>query len=330
MSNSLLVTGVAGFIGFHLARRLLSEGKVVVGIDSLNDYYDPQLKRDRLNQLLELGLIFRQIDLTDWKNIQALFQEHQFETVVHLAAQAGVRYSKTNPHAYVASNIDGFLNILEGCRHFNIRHLLYASSSSVYGANREMPFSTDQKTDRPVSLYGATKKANELMAHSYSWMYGLPATGLRFFTVYGPWGRPDMALYLFADAIIEQKSLQLFNYGQMNRDFTYVDDIVEGISRLLPLTPTGSTGEAAAHRVLNIGSHNPVALERFLELIEQAVGRKALVEKLPMQSGDVASTFAEVSDLETLTGFRPSTSLEQGIENSIAWYLEYRKLRART
>lgn len=323
----VLLTGVAGFIGYHLAQRLLNQGVTVIGVDCLSDYYDPQLKRDRLELLLAQGLEFRKLDLSVNQDTQNLFREFGFEQVIHLAAQAGVRYSKTNPHAYTSSNIEGFLNILEGCRSVGSRHLLYASSSSVYGSNRKLPFSTQDLSDTPVSLYGATKKANELMAHSYAWMYGLPCTGLRFFTVYGPWGRPDMALYLFASAILEDRPLSLFNHGKMMRDFTYVDDVVESLVRLLPSPPSGQPGEVAPVQVLNVGNHSPVQLREFLRLIEEKLGKTAQVELLPMQSGDVEATYAEVSELQAQVDFRPDTALAEGIDRSLSWYLDYRRKR---
>jgi len=325
-NSPLLVTGCAGFIGFHLCQRLLREGRTVHGVDSLNDYYDPQLKQDRLKQLLEAGIFFQKLDLSNKEATQALFDGAAYKRVVHLAAQAGVRYSKTNPHAYIAANLEGFLNILEGCRHNGIEHLIYASSSSVYGANRKLPFSTKDSTDIPVSLYGATKKANEMMAHSYAWMYGVPTTGLRFFTVYGPWGRPDMALYLFASAILENRPIELFNYGKMQRDFTYVDDIVEGIVRLLPKHPEAGELQAPAH-VFNIGNNNPVELGQFLRIIEDAIGKKAEVQLMPLQAGDVVATYADIAELEAYVGFRPDTPLEQGIQRSLSWYQNYRRLR---
>ena len=324
--QNLLVTGCAGFIGFHLCQRLLREGQTVVGVDNLNDYYDPQLKSDRLKLLLDLGLKFEKLDLSESPTVRGLFDRYPFNRVVHLAAQAGVRYSKTNPHAYTAANIEGFLNMLEACRHNTIEHLIYASSSSVYGANQDLPFSIRDKADRPVSLYGATKKANELMAHSYSWMYRVPTTGLRFFTVYGPWGRPDMALYLFANAILEGRPIELFNFGKMKRDFTYVDDIVEGIIRLIPKSPEPEA-ESAPARIYNIGNNNPVDLGDFVQIIEESLGKKATIELKPLQSGDVVATYADVSELEDFVGFRPDTPLRQGIQRAIAWYLEYRQQR---
>lgn len=328
MSAVILVTGAAGFIGFHLSKRLLSDGHTVVGVDNLNDYYDPQLKADRLQQLVELGLEFSRGDLAELEFCRHLFATHRFSRIVHLAAQAGVGYSKINPHAYMRSNLVAYLNLLECARELgsDLEHLIYASSSSVYGTNRVLPFTTDEITDTPVSLYGATKKANELMAHSYAWTYGLPMTGLRFFTVYGPWGRPDMSLYLFASAILESRPIQLFNYGKMRRDFTYVDDVVEGIARLLPLPPQPGDGRAPA-AVYNIGNSSPIDLTTFVGLIEEALGKKAVVELEALQVGDVVETFADVQPLERLVGFRPSTSMEVGVRRCIDWYLEYRRQR---
>ena len=324
--NPLLVTGCAGFIGFHLCQRLLQEGNPVVGVDSLNDYYDPQLKRDRLALLEQAGLQFHHLDLSESAPTSVLFAEHRFQRVVHLAAQAGVRYSKTHPHKYSASNLEAFLNILEGCRACQVEHLIYASSSSVYGANRKMPFSAGDRTDRPVSLYGATKKANEVMAHSYSWMYGIPVTGLRFFTVYGPWGRPDMALYVFAKAILENRPIEIFNHGNMMRDFTYVDDVVEGIVRLL-IKPPQATQEEAPYNIFNIGNNHPIGLLDFVHIIEETLGKKAEVQLKPLESGEVVSTYADIAELEAYVGFRPDTPLEKGIQQSLSWYLDYRKHR---
>lgn len=324
--DPVLVTGCAGFIGFHLCHRLLEQGGSVVGVDCMSDYYDVQLKRDRLARLQAGKFKFLPIDLADKALSEKLFEDFTFQSVVHLAAQAGVRYSKTNPHAYSSANLEGFLNILEGCRSQRVAHLLYASSSSVYGANQKLPFSVHDKADLPVSLYGATKKANELMAHSYSWMYGLATTGLRFFTVYGPWGRPDMALYIFARHILENQPIQLFNYGKMRRDFTYVDDVVEGLVRLLSNPPTGSAGQAPA-RLFNIGNSSPVELADFVRLIEENLGKKAQVELCPLQAGDVVETYADTADLEALVGFRPNTPLEVGIQRAMTWYLDYRRQR---
>ncbi|MGE0492763.1 MAG: NAD-dependent epimerase [Vulcanimicrobiota bacterium] len=329
----ILVTGCAGFIGFHLCLRLLHEGHQVVGVDSLNDYYSVQLKRDRLALVQQAGLEFRLLDIANRQSVAELFEYHRFDTVVNLAAQAGVRYSLVNPHAYVDSNLTGFLNILEGCRHCPVEHLVYASSSSVYGANTQMPFATHQPTNHPVSLYGATKKANEMMAHAYASMYGLPSTGLRFFTVYGPWGRPDMAMFIFARAISEGRPIDVFNDGRMRRDFTYVDDVVEGIVRLLskpPLTDPGwdslnpnPATSAAPYRIFNIGNNQPVELGYFIELIEKALGKKAERRLLPLQAGDVPATYADIDALQDLVGFRPRTSIEEGIDKTLTWFKEY-------
>lgn len=327
MSNTpILVTGCAGFIGYHLCARLLKENFKVLGVDNLNDYYDPQLKKDRLQLLLNAGLQFLPLDLSQKNDSKTLFQEHDFQSVVHLAAQAGVRYARTQPHAYTASNIEGFLNVLEGCRVQNCEHLIYASSSSVYGLNQKLPFSTEDLTDRPASLYGATKKSNELMAHSYSWLYGIPTTGLRFFTVYGPWGRPDMSLYIFAKAILEDKPVQLFNHGEMKRDFTYVDDIVESIIRLIPKPPESRPHSPRA-QLFNIGNNRTVELKHFLQTIENHLGRKAVVDLQPMQAGDVLETLADVGPLERYVDFKPSTPLEEGIARALDWYLDYRARR---
>jgi UDP-glucuronate 4-epimerase len=335
-AEPILVTGAAGFIGFHVAQRLLREGRVVIGLDNLNAYYDPKLKQARLAELEKFqGFRFVKCDLADRDGIGSLFAEYRFAHVVHLAAQAGVRYSLTDPHAYIDSNLVGFLNILEGCRQVQSRHLLYASSSSVYGANTKMPFSTAENVDHPLSLYGATKKANELMAHAYAHLFDIPATGLRFFTVYGPWGRPDMAMWLFTDAIRAGRPIKLFNHGKMRRDFTFVDDVVEAIVRLIGKPPQGNSawsGEApdpassyAPWVVYNIGNNNPVDVIEVVRLIEEAVGRKAVCEHLPMQPGDVPATFADVSALESLIGFRPSTSIGEGVRRFVAWYDAYCK-----
>jgi UDP-glucuronate 4-epimerase len=330
----ILVTGAAGFIGFHLSKALIAKGADVVGLDNINDYYDVGLKLARL-KLLEANPEFRfvKMDLADREGVAGLFKEERFDAVVNLAAQAGVRYSLVNPHAYTESNITGFLNILEGCRHNKVGHLVYASSSSVYGANTLMPFSVHHNVDHPVSLYAATKKANELMAHTYSSLYGIPTTGLRFFTVYGPWGRPDMALFLFSKAILEGKPIDVFNYGKMQRDFTYVDDIVEGVSRLIDHVPTGSAEWSGArpdpgtsyapYRLFNIGNNNPVELMHFIEVLEKELGRKAQKNLLPSQAGDVPATYADVEDLTRAVGFRPATSIEEGIKRFVAWYRAY-------
>ncbi len=337
LQNPILVTGAAGFIGFHVARRLLQDGHQVVGFDNLNPYYDPKLKQARLAQLSDqAGFTFVEGDLAHQASVQKLFADHGFSRVVNLAAQAGVRYSMVNPQAYGDSNLTGFLNILEGCRHAEVKHLLYASSSSVYGSNAALPFSVHQNVDHPLSLYAATKKANELMAHSYAHMFGLPTTGLRFFTVYGPWGRPDMAMWLFAEAILAGKPITVFNHGEMQRDFTYVDDIVEAIVRLIPqapkpdpafstLTPDPGTSHAP-YRVFNIGNHQPVKLMELVGLIEKALGRKAEIIKAPMQQGDVPATFADVANLQALVDFKPSTPIEDGVNRFIAWFRSYHGL----
>lgn len=327
----ILVTGAAGFIGMHTALRLLERGDTVVGIDNLNDYYDPQLKLDRLEQLKpHAGFSFEKMDLADRPNIEALFTREKFDRVVHLAAQAGVRYSITNPHAYGESNLIGFLNILEACRHNQIQHLVYASSSSVYGGNTKMPFSESDSVDHPVSLYAATKKANELMAHTYSHLYGLPTTGLRFFTVYGPWGRPDMAYFSFTKNIIEGKPIQVFNHGRMKRDFTYIDDIVDGVVATLDRTATADAafdrsapnpGTAQApFRVFNIGNNSPVELGTFIETLENSIGQQAIKEYKPMQPGDVEATYADVDSLKRWTGKEPMVNLTDGINRFVAWY----------
>jgi UDP-glucuronate 4-epimerase len=334
----ILVTGVAGFIGMHVARKLMYRGDAVIGIDNLNDYYDPSLKHARLSQLdTHPNFRFEKLDVADRPCISALFGRENFDYVVHLAGQAGVRYSLQNPHAYVDSNLVGFVNILEGCRHHDVRHLVYASSSSVYGGNTKIPFSETDPLDHPISLYAATKKANELMAHSYSYLYGLPTTGLRFFTVYGPWGRPDMAYYLFTKAILDGESINIFNQGRMQRDFTYIDDIVEGVLRVLdkPAMPNLNLDMAypdpfcsdAPYRVYNIGNHQPVELMTFIETIEDCLGIKANKNLLPMQAGDMVATFAETSLLRNEFNFVPSTSLQQGIGEFIDWYLTYHDIR---
>ncbi len=324
--QTILVTGAAGFIGFYVARQLLAEGRNVTGLDNLNNYYDPALKQSRLDILRQDSRFsFVQADLADRPSIEQLFAKHRFALVVHLAAQAGVRYSIDHPHAYADANLVGFLNILEGCRHHECRHLVYASSSSVYGANAKLPFSVDDKTDHPVSLYAATKKANELMAHSYSHLYRLPTTGLRFFTVYGPWGRPDMAIFGFAKAIIEGRPIKLFNHGKMRRDFTYIDDVTRVTSRLVDHVPKGSEAGAPA-RVYNVGNNRPEELMHVVAVLEKALGRTAVKEMLPMQPGDVMETFADVGDLMRDVGFRPQTSIEDGIRNFVAWYRDHYKV----
>ena len=329
MSNqAILVTGAAGFIGFHVARRLLAEGRVVVGLDNLNDYYDPALKRARLDILRgEPRFAFEQINLADRASMERLFAEHRFARVVHLAAQAGVRYSIDHPHAYVDANLEGFVNVLEGCRHHGCSHLVYASSSSVYGANTKLPFSVDDKADHPVSLYAATKKANELIAHSYSHLYRLPVTGLRFFTIYGPWGRPDMATFLFTKAIAEGTPIKLFNHGRMRRDFTHVDDAARAVVRLVDLAPRdGGEGPGAPARIYNVGNNHPEELLHVVEILERELGRAAVKEMLPMQPGDVTETFADVAELMRDTGFRPQTSIEDGLADFVAWYRDYYRI----
>jgi len=330
----ILVTGAAGFIGFHVAQRLLRDGHAVHGVDNLNDYYDVTLKEARLRVLQENpNFTFHRIDLADADPVAALFAAHPPEYVVHLAAQPGVRYSLVNPRAYTASNIEGFLNVLEGCRHHGVKHLVYASSSSVYGLNTALPFSVHHNVDHPISLYAATKKANELMAHTYSHLYRIPATGLRFFTVYGPWGRPDMALFLFTKAILVGTAIDVYDQGRMKRDFTYIDDIVEGVVRVMgrPAAPdpawSGSAPDSATscapHRLYNIGNHSPVGLLRFIEILESCLGRKAALRLLPLQPGELPVSYAEVADLSREFGFEPSTPLEAGIQRFVAWYREY-------
>jgi len=330
----VLISGAAGFIGFALARRLLEAGRAVVGIDSINNYYDPSLKQARLAVLRQFdNFSFHKLDLADREGTEVLFRNGKFGPVVHLAAQAGVRYSLDHPHAYLDANLSGFLNVLEGCRHRRTEHLVFASSSSVYGANTHLPYSVRDNVDHPISLYAATKKANELMAHAYSHLYGLPTTGLRFFTVYGPWGRPDMAMFIFAKAIAEGQPIKLFNHGRMRRDFTYVDDVVEAVERIIPRAPTKTDAppggaldpatSTAPWRIYNIGNNRTVEVSRVVELLEQEFGRKAKVELLPMQPGDVLETCADVDDLMRDIGFRPSTALEQGVRNFVAWYRDY-------
>ncbi|CAN5800918.1 NAD-dependent epimerase [soil metagenome] len=349
----ILITGTAGFIGFHVAKRFLAEGEEVIGLDSINDYYDVNLKYDRLkqcgvdhqlvtyNELVKSssypGYSFMQLKLEDRENLQQLFADQKFDVVINLAAQAGVRYSLTNPYAYIDSNITGFINILECCRHNKVSHLAYASSSSVYGANETVPFSTSQVVDHPISLYAASKKSNELMAHVYSHLFGLPTTGIRFFTVYGPWGRPDMALSLFTKAIIGGAPVKVFNNGLMERDFTYVDDIVEGIYRMVKhpakpnpewssLQPDPATSNAP-YRIYNIGNNAPVKLMDFVQAIEDRLGKKAIREMMPMQPGDVSKTFADVSDLMKDLDYKPATPLANGIAKFIDWYLDYYKVQ---
>ena len=325
LDQAILVTGAAGFIGFHIARQLLAEGRNVVGLDNLNSYYDPALKHARLNILHEnTGFSFVRTDLADRSSIAELFAKHRFAVVIHLAAQAGVRHSIDHPYAYVDANLDGFVSVLEGCRHNGCRHLIYASSSSVYGANTRLPFSVDDKTDHPISLYAATKKANELMAHSYSQLYRLPVTGLRFFTIYGPWGRPDMAIFLFAKAIIEGTPIKLFNHGRMRRDFTHIRDVTRVVLRLVDRIPADD-GRAPAH-VYNVGNNHPEELTHVVSLLEKQLGRTAVKDMLPMQPGDVTDTFADVGDLMRDVGFRPETSIEDGIRDFVAWYRDHYKV----
>lgn len=332
----ILVTGAAGFIGFHLSSRLLNEGHEVSGIDNLNDYYDVTLKKSRLAILTENNnFSFFEYDLSDREKVTSLFQTNQFDYVVNLAAQAGVRYSIENPASYIDSNLVGFGNILEGCRHSNVKHLVYASSSSVYGLNTNMPFSVRHNVDHPISLYAASKKANELMAHTYSYLYNLPTTGLRFFTVYGPWGRPDMALFLFTRAILNDEPIKVFNNGKMQRDFTYIEDIVEGVVRVMNNVPEADakwvsdnpnpSSSCVPYKLYNIGNNQPVELMAFVEAIEEALGKKAVKEFLPLQAGDVPATYADVNDLIADTGFKPATSITHGINEFINWYRNYYK-----
>lgn len=334
--KQVLVTGAAGFIGFHLSKRLIEDKYKVVGLDNLNDYYEVSLKESRLEILNRYpDFKFVSTDLKDKPGVDKLFSENSFEYVVNLAAQAGVRYSITNPYAYLDSNLTGFMNMLEACRHHQPRHLIFASSSSVYGANKKMPFSVHHNVDHPISLYAATKKANELMAHTYASLYSLPTTGLRFFTVYGPYGRPDMALFLFTKAIIEGKPIDVYNHGKMKRDFTYVDDIVEGIARLLPKAPKADPSwdgnhpdpatSFAPYRIYNIGNNQPVELLKFIEVLEDKIGKKAIKNFMPIQPGDVPETYADIDALEAAVGFRPTTSIEEGISKFVDWYREYYK-----
>lgn len=333
----VLVTGAAGFIGFHLSRRLLADGYEVCGLDNLNDYYDVQLKEARLEKLMARDkFAFEYENIASRKAVKALFADNAFDYVVHLAAQAGVRYSLENPESYIDSNLVGFGNILEGCRHHNVKHLTYASSSSVYGLNTEMPFSVKHNVDHPISLYAASKKANELMAHTYSYLYGLPTTGLRFFTVYGPWGRPDMALFLFTRAILNNEPIAVFNHGDMKRDFTYIDDIIEGVVRVMTRIPEPDdqwssddpdpAASCAPYRLYNIGNNQPVALMDFIEAIESALGTEAQKDFQPLQPGDVPATWADVEDLMAATGFSPSTPIEKGIAEFVKWYRAYYKV----
>jgi UDP-glucuronate 4-epimerase len=333
VTDKVLITGAAGFIGFHLSQRLMRNGFNVVGIDNLNDYYDPALKQMRLAALGETKeetsaeFQFLEMDLADREAITYLFKQEKFDVVINLAAQAGVRYSLENPHAYADANLTGFLNILEGCRHNNPKHLIFASSSSVYGMNTKTPFSESDNTDYPISLYAATKKSNELMAYAYAHLYGIPSTGLRFFTVYGPYGRPDMAYFKFTKAILGGQAIDVYNNGAMQRDFTYIDDIIEGIVRLMPKAPVKQKPETsnaeAPFKVYNIGNNNPVELSRFIKAIEMATGIEAKRNNLPMQAGDVPVTYANVDDLMADVGFKPDTSIEEGIERFVSWYREY-------
>ncbi len=335
--SKTLVTGCAGFIGFHLAKRLIEQADHVVGVDDLNAYYDVNLKKGRLSRLEgQPNFRFVKLDLADREGVAQLFQGEHFDKVVNLAAQAGVRYSLTNPHAYVEANLVGFANILEGCRRSGVGHLVFASSSSVYGANTRLPFSVRDHVDHPVSLYGATKRANELMAHAYAHLYGLPCTGLRFFTVYGPWGRPDMALFLFTQAILEDKPIDVYNHGRMRRDFTYVDDVVEGVVRVIEKIPQPNLAgrgdhpncgaSSAPYRIYNIGNNRPVELMAFIKTLEKKLGKKAKLNLLPLQPGDVPSTHADVDDLVRDVGFKPQTSLEEGIGRFVDWYREYYRI----
>jgi UDP-glucuronate 4-epimerase len=335
--EKVLITGVCGFIGFHLARRLLDEGLGVVGIDNLNAYYDPRLKEARLERLApKKGFQFIRGDITDREKIEALFKKHSFDIIVHLAAQAGVRYSLENPYSYLNSNLCGLLPVLEGCKERNIKHLVFASSSSVYGANATLPFSVHQQVDHPVSLYAATKRAGELLAHSYSFLYRIPTTVLRFFTVYGPWGRPDMAYFKFTKLIIEGKPIDVYNFGDMRRDFTYIDDIVEGVVRIMEKAPSsdlsrkgstpGSQSSSAPFRVYNIGRGKAVELLALIELIEKELGKEAKRNMLPLQAGDVVQTCADISDLVKASGFQPETSIEEGISKFVTWFREYYKV----
>ncbi|HEX3029178.1 MAG TPA: NAD-dependent epimerase [Clostridia bacterium] len=335
--SKIFITGCAGFIGFHLSKRLLEEGHIVIGLDSVNNYYDVSLKEARLEQLKKFNqFIFYKASLEDTQAINDIFHENCFDTVINLAAQAGVRYSLENPRAYIDSNLVGFTNILEACRHNKVKHLIYASSSSVYGANTKIPFSVHDNVDHPLSLYAATKKANELMAHTYSHLYGLPVTGLRFFTVYGPWGRPDMALFIFTKAILEGRPINVFNNGKMMRDFTYVDDIVEGITRLIKKVPEPNNNwsgdkpdpgtSKAPYKIYNIGNNQPVELEEFISTLEHKLGKKAIKEYLPLQPGDVPKTYADVNDLMRDVGFKPKTTIDEGIGKFVDWYKAYYKI----
>ena len=336
-SDAVLVTGAAGFIGFHVTRRLLSEGRAVVGVDSINHYYDPALKEARLGLLkADPKFAFEKLDLADRAAMKSLFERHRFAKVIHLAAQAGVRHSLDHPHAYTEANVEGFLNILEGCRHNGCAHLVFASSSSVYGANTKLPFAVSDNVDHPISLYAASKKANELMAHAYSHLYRLPATGLRFFTVYGPWGRPDMAMFIFAKAILEGQPIRLFNHGRMRRDFTYVDDVSQAIARLIDKPPQGRPDwdgnspdpatSRAPWKIYNIGNSRPEELTHVVSLLEKEFCKTAIKDMLPMQPGDVEATYADVKDLENDIGFRPATPIEEGVARFAKWYRDYYRI----
>jgi UDP-glucuronate 4-epimerase len=325
--RTILVTGAAGFIGFHVARQLLAEGRRVVGLDNLNSYYDPALKQSRLEILRQdAGFEFAEVDLADRPAMTSLFAKHGFEIVLHLGAQAGVRYSIDQPVAYVESNLQGFTNVLEGCRHHGCHHLVYASSSSVYGANSKLPFSVQDRTDCPISFYAATKRANELMAYSYSHLYHLPVTGLRFFTVYGPWGRPDMAIFKFTRAIVEGRPIPLFNQGRLRRDFTHIADVTGAVVRILDLVPGADSAAGAPARLYNVGNNRPEELLHVVNLLEAELGRTAKKELLPMQPGDMFETFADVEELTRDTGFTPRTSIEDGIHDFVAWYREHYKV----
>jgi UDP-glucuronate 4-epimerase len=328
LDHAILVTGAAGFIGFHISRQLLAEGRAVVGLDNLNDYYDPALKRSRLEILQrDKRFSFVQTDLVDRARVASLFAEGRFEIVVHLAAQAGVRYSIEQPYAYVDSNLAAFANVLEGCRRHGCRQLVFSSSSSVYGANAKLPFSVNDRTDHPISLYAATKKANELMAYSYSHLYQLPVTGLRFFTVYGPWGRPDMAIFLFTRAILQGTPIKLFNHGKMRRDFTHIADVAAVVSKLIDRIPAADPDAGGAPaKIYNVGNHRPEELLHVVRLLEKELGRTARMELLPMQPGDVLETFADIEELTRDTGFRPETSIEDGIRDFVAWYRDHYKV----